>query len=705
MTIAKQQLEPWLTAILLVARHYRLDCSAEQIRIQLEWQKNASLDELILLAARQVGLHASFSSCSESLLDPWRLPIVAELAQGQVGVIEAMSAEQQLSIQFADEAGLSSTISVQTLMQHASRILILRPESKVQDVRVDQYIKPYEKNWFWRIALTDWRRYADIVLASLVANILALAGIVFSMQVYDRVIPAQSIPTLWVLASGVLIAFIFEFILRVSRIRISDLIGKRADLRMSDQVFGHALRIKNSERSKSTGTFISQIRELENTRELITSTTITALADLPFFFLFLFILWLIGGKLVLLVLLVLPLVLIPGLLLQKPLAKLSVEGMRESAMRNAMLVETVQGIEDIKLLRAEPRFQNQWNHYNQVSANISMKQRFLAGLLTTGSQQLQVVMYAAMVLAGSFLVMSGEMTTGALVGASILTSRMLGPITQISSVMTRWQQAKVARQSLNELMNKPVDQPERAQLIHKPVIRGNYQLQHIEFKYNSKDSSPTLSIEKLAIKAGEKIAILGKNGAGKSTLLQLLSGMQTPQQGKVMLEQLDINLIDPADIRRDMSLLNQSSQLFFGTIRDNLILGAPLASDQDILEVLALTGAINVVQAKPEGLDYLIMEGGVGLSGGQRQSLLLARTLLRQNNILLLDEPTAWFDELSEKQLITRMQQWLGTRTMVVATHRTAVLALVDRVIVINDGKVVMDGPKANIMANAKQLK
>ncbi len=530
------------------------------------------------------------------------------------------------------------------------------------------------------------------------ANILALATILFSMNVYDRVIPAQSVPTLWVLAGGVLIAAIFEFSLRVTRIYLSDIVGKRADLRISDRVYGHALRIKNSERSKSTGTFISQIRELEGVRELVTSTTISAIADLPFFLLFLGVFWVIGRNLFWVMLIVVPLMIIPGILAQKPLAKLANEGMREGAIRNAMLVESVQGIEDIKLLRAEARFQNQWNHMNEVSADIAMRQRKIVGVMTAWTQKIQGLTFAIVVLVGCFAVMDGEMTTGALVACSILSSRMLAPISQIAGVLGRLQQAKVAKQGLDELMKKPVDQPEHSHLIHRPVLNGHYELSGVSFKYGEDDPKPTLMVPKLEIKAGEKIAILGRNGAGKSTLLQLFSGMQTPNQGKIKLDGVELGLIDPADVRRDMGLLNQNAHLFFGTVRENLTLGAPLANDDDILQALRITGALAFVQENKEGLDHLILEGGVGFSGGQKQALLLARLLLRQPNILLLDEPTAAIDDVSEKQLIDHLKMWLGHRTLVVAIHRRAVLELVDRIIVVNDGKIVMDGPRDQIL-------
>jgi len=693
--------QPYLQAILLIAKHYRIETSEERIRLQMDWAGASAADEVVKTIARQIGLSVRKSKFSKEMLNPWRLPVIVVFKDGQVGVVDQADVDHNVSIQMSGDQGLAQSFVASDLQHEIESVYILRPEKSVADARIDEYIKPYESSWFWSIVLRDWKRYIDIMFASLIANILALATIIFSMQVYDRVVPSQSIPTLWVLAGGVLIAAIFEFILRVARIYLSDIIGKRADLRISDRVFGHTLRIKNSERSKSTGTFISQIRELEGVRELVTSSTISAIADLPFFFLFLVIFWIIGGNLFWVMVLVVPLMIIPAILAQRPLAKLAREGMRESSIRNAILVESVQGIEDIKLLRAESRFQNQWNHMNEMSADISMKQRKIVGVMTAWTQKVQGLTYALVVLVGCFAVISGEMTTGALVACSILSSRMLAPIAQITGVLGRLQQAKVAKSSLDELMKKPVDQPDRAHLIHRSVLLGDYQLNGTLFKYNQDDAKPNLAIAQLAIRAGEKIAILGRNGAGKSTLLQLLSGMQMPQQGNIYLDGLDLSLIDPADIRRDTGLLNQSAHLFYGTIRENLTLGAPLASDDDLIQALKMTGAWSFVQDKKEGLDHLVLEGGLGFSGGQRQALLLSRLLIRQPNIVLLDEPTASIDDVAEKQFIDHLMNWMGHRTLIVATHRRAVLALVDRIIVMNEGKIVMDGPRDQILSQS----
>ena len=700
-----KQYTAWLDAMLAIGRHYGVGASAENARVALAWEAGTPVDTLLEIMARQMGMSLRLSNFDASLLDAWRLPIAVELSDGRVGVVRTINAQQKVSVAFSGEQGAEAVLDAAELSQLVVRAAVLRPLSEIPDARVDEYIKPWRPSWFWTIVLKDWHRYGDVVLASLVANILALSGMLFSMQVYDRVVPSQSESTLWVLFGGVMLAICFEFAMRLSRSYIIDTLGKRADLQISDVVFGRAMRLRNDVRPRSTGSFIAQIREIDQVRELLTSTTVSAAADLPFFFLFLGVLWLVGGSMVWIPLAALPLLILPGLLAQRPLARLASAGMRESALRNAMLVETVQGLDDIKSLRAEPRFQNRWNHVNMVSADIGMRQRFLTGMLMTWTQELQGIVFAVVLLVGCYQVMTGNMTTGALVGSSILASRMMSPMAQISSLLARWQQAKVAREGLNKLMERPVDVPEDSRRVHVPHLQGAYRTTGVRFQYSEEAKRPALELPNLNIKPGEKIAVLGRMGAGKSTLLQLFAGMYKPTAGVISLDGIDLSLIDPSDVRRDVGLLAQGSNLFHGTIRENLLLGRPMASDRELLEALRMSGGLSLVQGRPEGLDELIQEGGLGLSGGQRQALLLARTVVRQTSVLLLDEPTAHFDEVTEHQVIDALTPWLAPRTLIVATHRMQVLQWVDRIIILDGGRVVMDGPKKHVLgelANGK---
>lgn len=684
----------WLDAVVCVSKFYRLEISEENIRIASSWGSDEPVESVVRSMARQAGLVAKFCDFDPGMLSPWRLPLVVQLRDGQIGVIETSDGKGMLSVSFSGDRGAASQVKAEALVRHVASVVILRPSHNVADARVDDYVKPQQKHWFRSIIMRDLKPYVHVMIATTVANILALAGILFAKQIYDRVIPAESTSTLYVLFSGVMIAVVFDFLMRVNRIRVTDLLGKRADIRVSDLVYGHAVRLRNSARPKSTGAFISQIRELERVREMVTSTTILALADLPFFFLFLFVMWYIAGPLALVPLGALAALVIPGLLAQQKLARLAGESIRESSLRNAMLVETVQGMEDIKALQAEQRFQQQWNHYNAVTAESNLRLRGLIGRLVTWTHNVQSSVFALIVLFGAPMVMSGDMTTGSLVAASILGSRMMAPMSQITQVLSRWQQAKYALKGLDQIMQLPVDHPEGCRRVHLPSISGNYQLRQAAFKYAGCDGVAALQVESLKIRAGEKIAVLGRNGAGKSTLLQALSGFMEASEGEVTLEGVSMEHIDPADTRRDIGLLTQNANLFHGTLRENVTLGAPGATDREIIAALDMSGAMEFVRKLPKGMDHLILEGGLGLSGGQRQSLMLARLFIRNPQVVLLDEPTASLDDLTEKRFIGKLKRWANGRTLIVATHRSSTLQLADRILVVENGKVVLDEPK-----------
>lgn len=697
----------WIEAIVMVAKHYRLEVSTENISLTGHWLNNKPMSDVLRSMARQAGLTVGVIKLTPSDLSAWRLPLVVQFKDGQIGVIDTIDQQGEVGITYSGDAGVKGRISKEELLNHVDLAVVLRPSHTVPDARIDDYIKPHDRHWFRKMVLRDWRPYGHIFLASLIVNVLALAGILFTRQVYDRVIPAESYPTLYVLFSGVIIAIIFGFIMRILRARVTDLLGKRADLRISDRVFGHALRIKNAARPRSTGTFISQIRELDNIREMLTSTTVVAFADIPFFLLFCAVFWYFAGILVLIPIFAVILMILPGLFMQKKLRHLANEALRESSLRNAMLVEAIQGNEDIKTLQAEQRFQQQWNNYNAVSAEVNLRLRSLVNYLNSWTQTIQTATFVVIVLFGAPMVIEGDLTTGTLIAASILGGRMIAPMAGLTQVLSRWQQAKVAFNGINQLMELPVDTPDGEKRVHKSVIAGNYSILNASFFYSEEHSQPALHVKKLSIKAGEKIAILGRNGAGKSTLLQVLSGLLEPRNGIVTLDGISLRHIDPADVRRDVGLMSQNASLFHGTIRENLMLGAPMATDDDLLRALNMTGAADFIRKIPTGLDYVIAEGGIGLSGGQRQSLLLSRLMVRNPHIVLLDEPTSALDDVTEKHFLSELDSWTIDKTLVVATHKMSVVNRVDRIIVIDNGQIVLDDPKdialAKLSGNTKK--
>lgn len=686
----------WRAALLHVARHYRIGASPEQLRLGELWSDD-SLQVRDL--ARQIGLLVEEVDADVHHLSEIRLPLVAEMAGGAIGVIET-EGPQGFQIALCSDNGMQTWVDREMLGRLVVRLYAVRPAASVSDRRIDEYLAPYRPDWLRQILFEDLRPYSGIVLASFVANMLALAGVIFSMQVYDRVVPSGSIPTLYVLFGGVMLATAFSYLMRVARIRIIDTTGKAADLRVSDKVFGHAIRVRNIERPRSTGTFITQIRELEHLRDMMTSTTISAVADVPFFLVYCALFFYIAPTLVWIPLVCVVLLVAPGLLAQRRLRLLAEENMRESSLRSAMLVEAVQGLDDIKSMQAETRFGNLWNHYNEVTAESGLKLRELVNSLATWAATVQTTMFAVIVFFGAPLVVEGDMTTGVLIAASMLGSRMMAPLSSVSQLLSRWQQAKVARQSIDRLLELPVDAADNERRIHKPAIRGSFRLRNAVFGH-AKDA-PVLKVPRLDIAPGERIAILGHNGSGKSTLLNGLAGLLEALSGEIRLDEVELGLIDPADVRRDIVHLGQNARLFHGTLRENLLMGAPRVQDEEILALLTDLRLADYVQRLPHGLDHSLQEGGLGLSGGQRQGLLLARLLLRRPQLALLDEPTAALDNVSENAVINTLAALPSHTGLVIATHRPAMLRIVDRVILLNGGTVMLDGPKDEVLAKLR---
>lgn len=701
-SLTEHALSNWAHAISHVAAHYRVVCSPGTIQANAPWFRGKGMLPALTQLSRQAGLSFNLLSAPQLAITQWRLPVVVDLKSGQLAVIEHFDGKDTVDICVIDNERQTNRVALSELLPQIRFVAALRPLSALKDSRVDAYISRFSPDWLKQLVMQDVRPYGPVMLAAFLVNVLSLSGIIFSMQVYDRVIPAQSYPTLYVLASGVLLAVIFGFLLRVARGHIMDVLGKRADIRVSDRVFSHALRLRNSAVPRSTGSFISQLRELEQIREMITSSTISTIVDLPFFFMFIIVLAIIAPQLAWIAPVAAVLMVLPGILLQKKLAMLANQSAHEATLRNAVLVESVQGLEDIKLMQAENRFLQQWNSYIRITAESGLRTRQLSQGLISWGITIQSLVYAAVILFGAPLVIEGDMTTGAMVAASMLASRMIAPMANLCGVLARWQQVKAAKQGLDSIMQLPVETQRDESLVHQDIFHGHYLFENAQFRYHSDDQRIPLRITRLEIQQGERVAVLGRNGAGKSTLLQALAGGVDLVSGDVRLDNLSMTQIDMADLRRNIGFLSQNARLFYGTLRENLTLGAPHASDEAIFEVLEISGAGNFVKHLPKGLDHAIMEGGAGLSGGQRQSILLARMLLRSPNIVLLDEPTASLDDHTEREFIQRLGQWLGNRTLIVATHRVPMLELVERVLVLKEGQLVMDAPKAQALSNSR---
>ncbi|MCR4458430.1 MULTISPECIES: type I secretion system permease/ATPase [Enterobacteriaceae] len=694
--------ESWINVMVRAAGRFGLPADAPAVRQQMRWFESLPLNARLERLSGLMGLQVRVVELEKMRWNAQNLPVIVQLESGELMLLESIDADGLVAYWLSEGGDLVREEALEALLTRVKpEVVMLGIAARGRDSRIDDFTRPWEEHWFWRHFRHAKRKLSEIALASVLGNVLALAGILFSMQVYDRVIPAQSIPTLWVLFIGVLFAALLEFMIRLARTHVSDIMGKHIDLNVSSLFFARAMAIKNDSRPKSTGSFISQLREIDQVRELLTSTTVGAAMDIPFVLLFLGIMALVGGPLVIIPLIAIPLIVIPGILVQWPMAKLAKEGMRESAIRNAVLVESIEGVEDIKALQAEPYFQRQWEHTHAVGANIGMKQRVWGARLSGWASTVQQITYAGMLVFGCYLVMEGNITTGTLVACSLLSSRTIAPLMQLTMVFSRWQHAKMAMNGLDDLLKKPLDKSTDQKMAHCPVLAGHYQVQKVQYSYDPEKGDQAAQIDGLEIKPGERVAILGKTGAGKSTLLKLLSGQAQASKGKVIIDGVDMAHIDPMDVRRQVGYLSQDSRLFFGTLRQNLMLGHPHATEAELIQALRISGAIGMVQQDAASLDRLINEGGRGLSGGQRQMVLLSRLIVRNPQIVLLDEPTASMDEQLEAWVIRQLQQWLTGRTLVLVTHRPALLNLVDRIVVMENGKVIADGPRDTLLQQA----
>ncbi len=559
------------------------------------------------------------------------------------------------------------------------------------------------KSWFWKVIWRFRSYYYQVIFSTFLINTLALIVSLYVMNVYDRVIPNQAYQTLWVLSIGVMIAIFFEFIAKIIRARLVDIAGKKSDLIISAALFRRVLSLDLEQRPASSGSYANNLRDFEAVRDFMTSASILVLVDMPFVFLFIGVIALVGGKLALVLLTIIPIVILISFMAQPKLSKYINESMRESSQRQGLVVEAVEGIETIKNNNANMWAQQRWDAYTAKTAASSIKVRNLSNMLSSLTVSLHQLNTVFLVLVGTYLIHSSnpssKITMGALIASVILSGRALAPIGQIPGLASRYQQAKMAYKGVNNIIERKIDRDlERNYITLNPVV-GEIGFNNVSFKYQ-KDLPDVVKNLNLTIKPGEKVGIIGSIGSGKSTLLRLASGIYEPKAGNVTLDNIDLRQLDPNFLRNQVALLEQSPRLFLGTLRENLELARmdDFSGDQDLIDALRRFGLDRVIQNHPRGLDMPLGENGLGLSGGQKQIIALARLTLRKPRVVLLDEPTSGLDLDTENMALNSLAEWCRQRTLLVVTHRMQVLQLVERVIVLDKGIVVLDGPRDAVL-------
>ena len=546
------------------------------------------------------------------------------------------------------------------------------------------------------------RQFVESAVASALINVLTLATSLFAMQVYDRVVPNSAFDTLTVLFVGVCISIALEAIMKMVRVRLLDATGKTIEMELSQRFFNKALSIRMDARPNTVGTFASQIREFEAVKNFLTSSTLFVIADAPFALLFLAVIFSIGGAVGWVALLALPITVLIGFVIQRPLANLSRQNTRESSFRNGMLIESIDGAEAIKATGGEGWFSRRWFNLSQLIGDTSLKTRSYANMASTLAALVQQLCYASTVLVGVHLISAGSLTVGGLIACTILVNRVLAPVAQLAGMAVSWNGAKSALEALNDLMNRPSSGPDiDVTPVRLDTFSPSLRIENLKIVYGE-DQLLAVAIEKLDIQPGEKVAIVGASGMGKSTLLKALSGLFKPSEGRVFYSGVDMQLLEPVNLRKQIAYLPQDVRLFNGSLRDNLMLGLNQASDDELMEVCAMTGVNKIIARHPRGIGMPIYEGGRGLSGGQKQMVGLSRVLLQSSGTLLLDEPTASLDQQSEVNLIKALKKFIRPeQTLIVATHKLPILELVNRVIVIDQNKIVVDGPIESVLKKA----
>lgn len=545
----------------------------------------------------------------------------------------------------------------------------------------------------------------EAVLASLMINLLALASSMFSMQVYDRVIPTHSEYTLIILASGVALLILFEMFMKFARSKIMDKLVVSLDQNLSRDIFERLLKVRIDQMPGSVGSLAAQLRGYEQVRSFFTASTLFTLVDLPMSILFIVIIGVIGSPWLSLVpVFAATIGLLMGLNSRRKMDKAAAEGAAASYAKTGILVETVEGIETIKAGAGNWKFLSRWLNVINFTIENDLKVKHINDNLNYGVQTLQQISYVGLVIVGAFIVMNNEMTTGSLIACTILGGRILAPIMSIPSILVQYSHAKAAEANIEKLFTLAQDNHGVSYPLSPSKIQGNYQCENVIFKYKGNDR-PAINLSKLNIRAGERVAILGAIGSGKSTLLKLLSGLYATTEGRILLDGLDINHISRESLSEQVGYLQQDHRLFQGTLRENLLIGMPTPPDDVLQTAIVRTGLIRLVSGHSSGLDLPISEGGKGLSGGQKQLVAFTRLVLTNPTIWLLDEPTASMDNSQEQQCLQVLAQELqrGGKTLIVSTHKMSLLQLVDRIIIIADNQIVMDGPKQAVLAQLQQ--
>ena len=700
-SLASAEADPLLACLIYVTAHHDRAASVDAITAGLPLIDGRLTPDLFIKAAERAGYAASIAKRPIRKLGSLNLPAVLLLDnQNSCVLLRRYKKGKVLVYDPIADTKVNTNIS-ELNKDYSGFVIFSKPQLRLTDVEED-FARRGDGHWFWGVIWRLWPAYVRVFLAAAVINTLALASPLFIMNVYDRVLPNKAVSTLWVLASGIALAVFFDLSLRTVRGWLVDGSGRRADVLLSARIFEHLLSIKMSGRPKTTGSFANQLREFENVREFFTSGTITTLTDFCFFGVFLLMIYYIGGSIAAIPATAAALVLFFGLIFQFPLRRAAQKSQRESAYRMSLLVEAIASLETIKAIRAEGTLQRTWELLvGQTSKNLE-KTRRISALVANITIAVQQLVSIAIVIVGTYLFSEGKMSMGAIIACVILASRSVAPFGSFAMLVARSQQSFASLKALNEVMNIESERPVGKNYVGQSIADGKIEFKAVSFSY---PEAPTPAIQdfNLTIRPGERVGIIGKIGSGKTTIGRLLAGIYTPSAGNILIDGVDSRQFHPHELRGAIGVVTQDSDLLYGTLRSNILMGSRNATDEQFVAAAKLAGVDDFAMRHPAGFDMPVGERGGLLSGGQRQAVTLARVFLLNPKVVFLDEPSGSMDLASERVLIEHLRNALRSdATIIICTHRYSMLELVDRLVVVANGHVAIEGPRDKVLEHLK---
>lgn len=693
--------DPLLDALMIVCKLHNVATSRNVLTAGLPLEAHTLTTETFPRAAGRAGLKARLVQRGLENITALSLPAILLLKNNQAAVLIGWDAQQRARLLPSETEGGEITVSPETLAENYSgRVIFISPEHEF-DAQPTATL-PRTKAWFQDTLKLSKSLYLDAVVASFLVNLVALSAPLFVMNVYDRVVPNQATATLWVLAIGISIAFVFDFVLKILRGICLDLAGKKTDLVVSSALFERLLGMKMKLRPQRVGSFAQNFQEFQSIRDFLSSLTLTAFIDLPFTLLILLVIGIIGGPLVFIPLLAYPLALLVNWLIQRPLMSRVRKTYQLSNERQAMLVETLTGLDAIKINNAQSERQYQWEHLTGQLSKLELRVKSLSYVAVNFTAWLQQFSGVALIVAGVYIIIGGNLSMGGLIACYLLHRRAMMPIGQLCSLITRYQRARMTKATIDRMMDLEQEVQDDEVPLKRETLSGAIELRDVTFIYPG-NQYVSLSNVSLTIQPGEKVGIIGRSGSGKSSLAKLLVGFYQPDSGNVLIDGIDARQIDVHDLRHNIGYAPQDIHLFSGTLRENLVYGASYVDDETMLRVATLTGVHEFARRHPSGYNMQVGERGMSLSGGQRQAVALARALLLDPPVLLMDEPTSSMDNTSEDLIKKALVPVIANKTLLMVTHRASLLTLVDRLIIVDNGKIIADGPKESVMSALKK--